>query len=249
MAVALNAIGISTNLMNEPAAAQVFLLETLALFRELGDDQAVARTLSNIAGIALELGEIERAAELYEQVRAAFGRLGDSAGLAWTNNLAAQVELARGDRDAALRLYSEALATFRALRDTWGAGDSLLEMAQVAWDQRDLAQAHQRLMEAYGVFAEARDIRGLVRVIEGFVRFAADSRDVVRALTLAGAAAAMRQRLGTPLLNNQRLGLDRALEQVRQDPNARGAGTAWMDGWSMSSEEAVSYAVSAPPPG
>jgi predicted ATPase len=240
LAVALNAIATCYYLSQRSDQSEAPYAEALSIFRGLGDDQAVARTLSNIAGMALERGEIARAAALLQEVRASCQRLGDTAGEAWAFNFEAQVELRRGDRTAANHLYSEALTRFRTMRDTWGAGDSLLAMGHMACDTGAGDEARRRFEEAHAVFTEVADIRGLVRVIEAFARLAAEDRDAVRALKLAGAAAALRQRLGTPLPPAPRQILDQALEKVRHGTNV---GSAWMDGWAMSTEDAVHYAV------
>ena len=79
-AVALNAIGICYHLSQRPDDAEAPFAEALSIFRGLGDEQAVARTLSNVAGMALERGDIVRAAALLQEVRASCARLGDTAG-------------------------------------------------------------------------------------------------------------------------------------------------------------------------
>ena len=58
-----------------------------------------------------------------------------------------------------------------------------------------------------------------------------------------GAAAALRQRLSVPLSLTQRQTLERALDKVRPGPDAQDAGAAWMEGWSMSAQEAIQYAL------
>ena len=242
-AVALNAVAASYYVAQRVDQAEPLCLEALAIFRSLGDGQAVARTLSNLAGMALERGDIERAAALLKDVRDTCARLGDTAGEAWSLNFQAQVEWRREDRDAARRLYSEALTRFRIIRDSWGLGDSLLALGHLACESSDAIESRRRFEEAHGVFNEVADIRGLVRVIEGFARLAAETNDALRALKLAGAAAALRQRIGAPLPKHERHTLERALDRARQDPNAHGVGSAWMDGWSMTTEEAVSYAL------
>ena len=78
-------------------------------------------------------------------------------------------------------------------------------------------------------------------------RLAAEEGNAPRALTLAGAAAALRQKLSLPLAPLQRERLEPALEKVRQGAPAQGVSTAWMQGWSMSAQEAVRYAIDPAP--
>jgi predicted ATPase/serine/threonine protein kinase len=242
-AVSLNAIGTINYLWQRPEDAEGPMAEALSIFRGLGDEHAIARSMSNVAGMALERGDITRAASLLEEVRARCERLGDTSGEAWALNFQGQVELRRGDRIEANRRYSEALTRFRAIRDTWGTGDSLLALGHLACDAGNGADARQRFDEAHAVFFEVGDVRGLVRVIEAFARLAAGDGNAARALKLAGAAAALRQRLGTPLPPGARQALDAALEQARQATDAGTGGTAWMDGWAMSTEDAIQFAI------
>ena len=93
------------------------------------------------------------------------------------------------------------------------------------------------------MFAASGDTRGLVRVIEAFACLAVQEQNAVRALTLAGAAAAARQMLSVPLPPFECDVLEGALDAVRRGPEAQRAGAAWMEGWSMSAEEAARYAL------
>ena len=153
-----------------------------------------------------------------------------------------------GGPPAANRRYSEALTRFRTIRDTWGTGDSLLAIGHLACDTGASDEARQRFEEAHAVFSKVGDIRGLIRVIEAIARLAAEGRDAVRALTLAGAAAALRQRLGTAIPAAARHVLDQALEHVRHGTHAAvSAARGWMAG-RCRPRTPIQYAV-APRPG
>jgi predicted ATPase len=243
IAVAHNALALAQGSAKQIELARASLQDALSIWRELGDEQAVARTLSNLAVLALEDGDVDRAGGLFEQVRTTCDRIGDEAGAAWAMNFRAEVEQARGDLEAAREMYAAALARFQAIGDTWGRGDCLLALAQIAAKTGDGGEARRRLIEAHHVFDDVDDIRGTLRVIEGFARLAAAERDAPRALKLAGAAAAARQRLSVPLSTSQRQALDRALDDVRQHAEDENLGGAWMEGWAMSTDEAVQFAI------
>ena len=243
IAVALNALSLARGSAKQIELARASLQDALSIWRELGDEQAAARTLSNLAVLALEDGDVDRAGELFEQVRSTCDRIGDAAGAAWAINFKAEVEQARGDQHAARALYAASLARFQAIGDTWGTGDSLLALAQIAGTLGDRAEARRLLVEAHRVFDAVDDIRGTVRVIEAFARLAAEAQDAPRALKFAGAAAAARQRLSMPLPPTQRQALDRVLDDVRQRAEGQNLGGAWMEGWSMSVDEAIQSAI------
>jgi hypothetical protein len=79
-------------------------------------------------------------------------------------------------------------------------------------------------------------------VLEALAAVAAAEGDGVRAVTLAGGAAAVRQAVGVPSLPPEQARLERALESVRLGPQAAATATAWMTGWSMNIEELIAYA-------
>jgi len=60
---------------------------------------------------------------------------------------------------------------------------------------------------------------------------------------LAGAAAALRQRLGAPLTPSEQPRLEKALEFARRTLGNAAGLTAWMEGWAMPVEQAVHEAL------
>ena len=72
---------------------------------------------------------------------------------------------------------------------------------------------------------------------------AAAQSDAEHSLRLAGAAAALRQRLGAPLTPAEQVKLEKALEAARQSLNNAAGLTAWMEGWAMPLEQAVQEAI------
>ncbi|HEX6463925.1 MAG TPA: tetratricopeptide repeat protein, partial [Vicinamibacterales bacterium] len=241
IAVSLNAIGVSARALQHYAEAGSRFEEALSIWRELGDHQAAARTLSNLAAVAFNEGDHARATKLYRECRGTCESIGDAAGAAWAINFEASVDDAKGDRDRARALYAQALAAFRVIRDAWGTGDTFLAMGHMTC-AADPVDAERLFREAHAVFAASGDTRGLVRVIEAFVCLAARRGDPALALRLAGAAAAARQAIGIPLPPFERDTLERALEVVRRQTDAAGAGP-WMEGWAMTPQEAMELAL------
>ena len=245
IAVALNGLGVCYHSIHQHDRAERELNEAIGIWRELGHDAAAARTLVNLAAVALDANDVARAIEVYRQVRATCDRIVDRAGAAWAINFEAQAELKRGRADVAEALYADALKRFRALADAWGIGDCLLALGELTDARGEHATASTLLAEARHVFTSAGDIRGTARMLETLARLAAHSRDAIRALKLAGAAAALRQMVSVPLPRNQQDALDRALDQVRRDADQQAVAAAWMEGWALSADEAMQFAFGA----
>jgi predicted ATPase/predicted Ser/Thr protein kinase len=243
IALVLNGLGTIERARGHYLAARRYFEESAALSRELGDDLAVARALSNLASVIVVEEAYDEARRVYVECRSIFRRVGDEIGVAWT--LQHEGDAARGarDLDGARALYEDALHRFRQLKDDWGVGSALLALGGGRLDDGDAAGARRLYEQALAIYRPLSDPRAMARLLEAFACAAALERDTVRALRLAGAAAALRQTTGAQLVPTERAALDRTLEAVRLGPEAAAAATAWMTGWSMSVDEAIAYAL------
>jgi predicted ATPase len=245
-AVALNALGIAYHRMERYEDARGAFDEAVVIWRALGREQAVVRTLANLASVALDAGDAERAIALYRETHARCLETGDAAAVAWAVNGEARVEHSRGNAAAAARLYESALRQFESIRDSWGAGDSLLSLGTIAGESGgagDMARARDCLRRALAIFREIGDIRGTIRIVEAAAHLRAGAGEGERALALAGAAAAARRTLNIPLPGPAQARLQAVLDDVRRTVDPARAGSAWMRGWSLSPEEALVLAL------
>jgi predicted ATPase len=242
IAVTLNALAVCQRHEQDHAEARNSLEESLVIWRELGDPRTIARTLSNLAAIVLTEGDPARARALYQECRAMFQRAEDRPGAAWTYSHEADAALEQGAAAEARALYGAALAQFRELDDAWGIGGTLLGLGHLESHVGETAAAADHLRRALEVFAQVKDRRNAARVLEALATVAATEGAAVRAVTLAGGAAAVRQAVGVPALPLERARLERALDSVRLGPEAAATAAAWMTGWSMDVEELIAYA-------
>ena len=79
--------------------------DALQLWRELGDQKAIARALSNLANVVKLQGDNARALSLYAECLSIFQELGDGTGVAWSINYQGDVARDQGDSAAARILY------------------------------------------------------------------------------------------------------------------------------------------------
>jgi predicted ATPase len=240
IAVSLNGVGVGARADGDFAAARTAFEECLAIWRELGDDHACARTLSNLASVAAAEHDFENARTRYRECRALFDRIGDGMGVAWTMIHEGDVARESHDFAAAQSLYEEALDRFRDRASHWGIAGAFEALGYLARDRGDTRGASTWYRKALSVNEKAGDRRGVARILEAFACAAAVEQDAARALTLAGAAANLRQIVGARIAAVDRATLERTLEAVRRGPESA---TAWMAGWSMSIEEAIKYAA------
>ena len=94
------------------------------------------------------------------------------------------------------------------------------------------------------MFLELKHDRGISRLLESFAVSAAALGWAERALTLAGAAAGLRHRLGIDdFFVSGRRRLDRSLDQARAELDSARAAAAWMEGWAITADHAIEYAL------
>jgi hypothetical protein len=140
-------------------------------------------------------------------------------------------------------MYERAITTFGDLGDRWALALTLVDLGELFTDQGEHQAGHRRFAQA---LALARDIgyyAGIARGMEAFARSAARRGQSARALHLAGAADAIRQVRGAPLLPAEETALARDLDMARQTLGTAAA-AADAEGRRMSIEDAIEYALS-----
>jgi len=243
VAVALNALAVNATIRGDLAAASSLFEKCLTIWRDLGGPADIARALSNLANAMRLRREYERAFSLYNECRTMFIKAGDGAGVAWTLSYQGNVACEKGDCIAARSFYEESLAAFRQLRDAWGIASVLSDLASLHRDEGDHAEAHRLYGESIKIFHTLGHKRGIARVLECLAATAAAQSNAEYSLRLAGAAAALRQRLGAPPAPGEQSRLEKALESARQTLSNAAGLTAWMEGWAMPVEQAVQEAL------
>ncbi len=241
--VALNALAVIARDRGEIATATLLFERCVAIWKDLGDPADIARALSNLASVMKLQGEYERASSLYDECLTIFRKVGDGAGVAWTLNYQGDVARAKVDFVAARSFVEQSLSEFRQLRDSWGIASALSDLASLSCDQGNNAEARRLYSESIKVFQELGHKRGVARALECLAVSAAAQSNAEQSLHLAGAAAALRQRLGAPLTPSEQLRLEKALEFARRTLGNAAGLAAWMEGWAMPVEQAVHEAI------
>jgi predicted ATPase len=243
VAVALNALAVHARDRGELADASLLFERCVAIWKDLGDSTDIARALSNLANVTKLQREYARASSLYDECLTMFRKAGDGAGVAWTLNYQGDVAREKADLVAARSFCEQSLAAFRELRDGWGIASALSDLASLSCDLGNDSEARRLYGESIQIFQEVGHKRGIARALECLAVSAAAQSKAEQALHLAGAAAALRQRLGAPLTPTEQPRLEKALEFARRTLGNSAGLTAWMEGWAMPVEQAVREAL------
>ncbi len=189
----------------EYAQAAALWQEGLDLLRSsangnTGGDMAIAWALYGLAGVTLQQGDLDKAADLLAE-SLALQRAGDAkADPAWTLVRAGQVAQMQGKLDQALAFVQEGVQHHRAMGNPRGTAEGLVVLGRIALDQ-------QRLARAVRLFAAA----GKLQTAAGWQMYPKDKqeydRDVAHARELLG-----EERFRTAWSAGQAMTLDQAVD-------------------------------------
>ena len=147
-AKALNGASTLAFAQGDYGAARAALEQALAIQRELGNQSAVARMLSNLGGIAAFQGDFDRALLLNEEAVALLRELGETGTLAGALNNLGSVFSDRGDFDRAARVAEESAELYRQVGDHEGLTVALLNRGYAELERDDLDAAREALRES-----------------------------------------------------------------------------------------------------
>ncbi len=221
--------------------ARPLLVESLALYRELGDKRMLARTLNSFGIVVEEQGERDEAQRLYEEGLAIAREIGEkSLVVSLLNNLGENARV-RGDYARARALYEEAL-TLRLGTNT-GSAIAYINLGLVAFAQGDRAAARTFFRDSLGIAAKIGDKASIPLPLEGLAGVHAFEGDPRRAARLLGWADALRKTMNLPVQVGDRADYERFLSAARGALDEQSFAAAWKEGAAMTLGQAVEHAL------
>jgi len=246
IAASLNALAVTARDRGDYSSAQNNFERSLACWRLLPDRLAIARCLHNLANVLKVRGDYPRARWALGEATNIFEELGDRSGAAWSINQLGDIAREQADLAAARELYQRALSVFREAGDAWGSARSLTDLGYVSCGQGDHSAAQKAYSEALQIFLGLGHRRGMARALEGFACLALAQGRAARALTLAAAAAHLRELISAPLPQAEQLKLDQTLLPAWKLLSGSEGKDAWAKGSSMYLEKSVHYCLEEP---
>jgi non-specific serine/threonine protein kinase len=242
---ALRGAGALAREQGDYAAAEALHRESLAIRRELGDRSGIALVLGSLGAVAIERGNYDAARALEEESLAIQRELGDLLSVAQVLNNLGEVAYYQGDYVTARARLEESVAIYRQLGNEWGVSMSVNNLGMVARAEGNLAEALTRLKEGLLIRRELGDTsRGIALSLEEFACLALALGSPGRAARIWGHAERLRQVHDVPLFPALLVDHQRHVAAARaamRDDAAFDA--AWQDGYSMTLEQAIEYAL------
>jgi predicted ATPase/DNA-binding XRE family transcriptional regulator len=194
-AMALYGAGELALAQGDPTGAVALLEESLALFRELGDEDDGDVVLAELGQAVRAQGNRDRAAALSEEGLGLGRRLGDPRVAAIALNTLGHVERHRGNTEGAIARYEESLALFRGIGHGWGSAYTLSNLAVAAFGRGEVERALALYEESLAIYSELGDKSGTALVLINLGDVARERGEEDRAVTLYNDALAMHREL------------------------------------------------------
>ena len=173
----------------------VLLEESLALYRDLGDDAGTAFTLLLLGRIAISQGDRKRGTTLVEESLALFRQQGNEWGIARALIVLGDAALFDYEIDCATTNFRRSLDISRDLEDAEGIALSLLYLGRAAHMRGDAARSDTLLEESLVVFRESGDSRGVAEALLELGRVARMQGEDARALALCRESLVLSRKL------------------------------------------------------
>lgn len=149
----------------------------------------------------------------------------------------------QGNYSRSAALLTEALDRRRRFGSRQGVAASLTELGCTVMAEGDLAQAARMLHESLILFREIGGCRGTAGCLESVARLAALLDRPEETARVLGAAAALREATGEPLMPSERAAHESMTEAARATLGNDLFAAAWTDGQRCSLDEAYVLAL------
>ncbi len=217
--------------------------QSLALYREGGNDRGMAASLNNLGSVSRDRGEYGRATELYEQSLAIARRLGVAQDIAIIVLNLGVVARYQADYGRAASLYEESLDLLQSTGNLQAIATAMTNLAEVMGYQGNTARAGELFRRSLRLHQEIGNKEGVAAGIEGLAVTMWREGDPRRAATLSGAAATLRERIGIPILPHDRAEFERELAAIKAALGDQDFVAAWAEGVAMDIDDLDDHAA------
>jgi len=213
--------------------------EAAHLWKQLRDDSAMARALSNLGTIEALGGNLERARHWHGEALKTFTARGDRESVALTLCHLGSVASRSGHLEEAKQSFRRAISTFEAAGKPLGAASATADLGWACIEHGETDTGSTYLASALRAFVAGSHPRGVARVLEDFSLAAAREGRAARALRLGGAALALRKAVGLTASASERARVVEALTPLM----AADVDGHFDQGRSLPQEDAIALAL------
>ena len=225
--------------------------EAASLFRQVGDKPGLAHPIAGLASAAMQRGDLRRATALFKESLELAREVDDKWGVSSVLGHLGSISLAQGDFEQATRYLEEGLSLSNEIGNKLSVSTTLYNLALAAQGQGNYERAEELYAEGLRSSAVTGDKANIAYCIEGLAQVAAVQEKMERAARLFGAAEAALEAAGGAVYVyvQDRSVHDQMVDTVHSRMDEVLFSSAWSEGSTMPSGEAVEYALRGEVPG
>lgn len=240
---ALNCAGHFALYQGDYDVAKVHYEQAWGILEVHGEGQDLAQAHHHLGHMHHLRGEAAEARLHYEKSLEMMREIGELRNSTGTMNNLANVFQEGGEYDLAKELHLQSLEIRREQGSNQKISQSLQNLGNLAGLQSDYEEAERLWTESLLLSLEIADVRSFSQILDGFAESARASGELGRCATLAGAAATLRKRIGSPLHHGSLTAWETLVADVRALLGDLEFAQAWKKGESMTMEEACRFAI------
>jgi predicted ATPase/class 3 adenylate cyclase len=240
---ALGQLGYLAYFQHEHGLSRASLQQSITLCRQMDDALGLSLGLNLLAAVMCWQGEHEPARPLVEEALALGRRQGNQWIVAFAVTIAALVEYCAAEYARSAALFEESIALCRELGEHSIRSAALVRFGDVRQRQGLPAEAKARYQEA---LASARMVGYRLYIARSFIglaEIALAEGDAARSARLLGQVQFLCDALQVPLPRYQIADYERDIAGTRAALGEEGFAAAWEEGRTMTTEEAMCYAM------
>jgi non-specific serine/threonine protein kinase len=226
------------------SGARVYL-ESLEVFRAMGDERGMGAALLGLGNLDLGRGDFESARARYDASLEHFRRARNERGIGLMRSNVGRLEELRGDLVAALPLLEEGIEIMRRVGDVGSLALRLSSLAELRLRQGENERARGLLLECLGLIPDLGESYSAAYALERSAVLLARDGAAAEAVRLCGAADQVRRRIASPPSPIERKDLDAFFVSLQRQTGGTAFGEAWNQGRAFTYRGAVETAIAA----
>jgi ATP/maltotriose-dependent transcriptional regulator MalT len=221
--------------------------QALTISRKVNDKRSITYALLRLGRVLFfSQGDLARSRRLAEEALTISKEVGYKWGKASSLGLLGQLALMEGEDTMARTILEEALVIRKELGDRWGIAWGLYSLGSVHILQGDYMMARRLYEESLAIVRKLEDKEFKASCLEGLGEVVAAQGEPALAVRLWGEAEALRQAIAAPMAPINCATYERAVAAARHDLGEKAFATAWVEGRSMTTVQALPTQEAAP---
>jgi tetratricopeptide (TPR) repeat protein len=215
----------------------------LARHRKRGDKLRIAGTLVTLCFIGIHRQDNQQVVSLAKECLTLSQKEGDGGNTAHALTYLGLAALYRGQYQQAASRFEESLTLYRKEKEWQGLSYALNNLGLAILYQGDHALAKPLFLESLTLKQKMGDEWALPWALEGLAGVSVLQQAPERAARLYGASQALRDRVESSLPLDKCPGFEQSVAASRTELGEVAFRAAWKEGYEMSSDEALGYAL------